>query len=440
MSSHDTGLTARIFRNTGYLLGGKGMAGVLGFANTALAVRALGLRDYGVLLLIHACAGSFSVATRFQSWQPLLHFGSTLFAHGEDEGERDRFQTLLRHCFLLDIAGAAAGCGLALAGVAWFGPVLGWPVADQGAAMLYMTSILVMNTCCALGVLRLTNRFRQSAMADVAMMLTRLLGTVAGLCLHWSLPAFLAVWYAGTIMAFSTNSLAAWRAIRDTPSFTGFRILGARWLSRIDGIWRLTLSTSGDQAVSSLTARMAVLLVGAATDPAATAIYSVTWHVCDALAQPAQLLTPALYPELIRLRDRKDWAGMWRVMRRIFLALGIFSIVALLVAASVGPWVFHSLLAIHRPDNLPLLMLLTTAAILDLWDVPLEPVLFSLGWAQQLFASRIAATVLSLPILYGLAHLWGVDGAGVATLFAEALILSTRCLPFLRMKRQGLSP
>jgi O-antigen/teichoic acid export membrane protein len=429
--SRDTGLIPRIFRNTGYLLGGKGMAGVLGFANTALTVRALGLHDYGVLLLIHACAGSFSVGTRFQSWQPLLHFGSTLHANGEREG----FQTLLRHCFLLDIAGSVTGCGLALGAVAWFGPVFGWPVASQAAAMGYMTSILFMNTCCALGVLRLTNRFRQSAMADVAMMLTRLSGTVLGFWLHWSLPAFLAVWYAGTVMAFTVNTLSAWRAIRGTASFTGFRVIGARWLSRIDGIWRLTLSTSGDQAVSSLTARMAVLLVGAATDPAAAAIYSVTWHVCDALAQPAQLLTPALYPELIRLRDRREWAAMRRVMNRIFLALGIFSIVALVVAVTVGPWVFRSLLAIHRPDNLPLLMLLTTAAILDLWDVPLEPVLFSLGRAQQLFTSRIAATVLSLPILYGLARLWGVDGAGVATLFAEAAILATRCVPYLRMKR-----
>ncbi|WP_342627022.1 lipopolysaccharide biosynthesis protein [Nguyenibacter vanlangensis] len=431
MSSRGAGLMARILRNTGILLGGKGMAGVMGLAGTALAVRALGLHDFGILQLVHTCASLFSVGTRFQSWQPLLHFGSALFA----QGERTRFQALLRHCFLLDMIGAAAGMVLALCGVAGFGTVFGWPAGCQHAALVYMTTILFMNTCCALGVLRLTDRFKQSAIADLASSVTRVGGTVLGLCLHWHLPAFLAVWYASNMASFAANNLSAWRAIRHTASFAGFRALGGRWLSGLDGIWRLTLATSGNQAVAALTSRMGVLLVGAALDPAAAGIYSVTWHLCDALAQPAQLLTPALYPELIRLRDGKDWVSMRRVMRRIFQALGVFSVVALLVAFCIGPFLFRTLLAIHRPDTLSLLMLLSSAAILDLWDVPLEPLLVSLGWAQHLFAGRVAATVLCMPVLYGLAHLWGVDGAGVATLLAEALILATRFVPFRRLQQ-----
>lgn len=428
VSSSAPGLVARIFRNTGYLLGGKGMAGVLGFLNTALAVRALGLGGYGTLLLIHACASSFSVATRFQSWQPLLHFGNTLFA----DGERPRFQTLLRHCMLLDALGALTGAVLALAGVATFGHVFGWPAAAHGPALAYMTSILFMNTCWALGVLRLTDRFRQSALADLSINTTRLAGTVLGMCLHWHLGAFLVVWYLGTVMSCLANCSLAWRSIRHAPSLLGFRLAGRAWRTGFPGMWRLTLSTSGNQALAALTSRVTVLIVGAATTPAAAAIYSVTWHVCDALAQPAQLLTPALYPELIRLRDQGDRAGMRRVMRRIFQALGLFSALALLVAATVGPWVFQTLLAVHTND-LALLMVLTSAAILDLWDVPLEPFLVSLGHAHRLFTGRIAATTVCLPVLYCLARLWGVNGAGLATLLAEALILSTRVIPFLRL-------
>ncbi|GAA4481079.1 lipopolysaccharide biosynthesis protein [Gluconacetobacter asukensis] len=429
MSSQPPGQVARIFRNTGYLLGGKGMAGVLGFLTTALVVRALGLEGYGTLLLMHVCASSFSVGTRFQSWQPLLHFGNTLFARGE----QPRFQTLLRHCMMLDGLGALAGTAVALAGVAAFGHILGWPASAQGLALVYMTSVLFMNSCWALGVLRLTDRFRQSALADLAINTTRLTGTLLGMGLHWHLGGFLTVWYLGTVMSFLANCSLAWVAIRHTPSMHGFRLTGTIWQTGFKGVWRLTLSTSGNQALAALTSRVTVLLVGAATNPAAAAIYSVTWHVCDALAQPAQLLTPALYPELIRLRDQGDRAGMQRIMFRIFQVLGLFSAVALLTAATVGPWVFQTLLAV-RTDDLALLMLLTSAAILDLWDVPLEPFLVSLGYAHRLFTGRIAATTLCLPVLYGLARLWSVNGAGIATLLAEALILSTRVVPFLRLR------
>nr|WP_220790227.1 lipopolysaccharide biosynthesis protein [Gluconacetobacter takamatsuzukensis] len=423
-------MVARIFRNTGYLLGGKGMAGVLGFLTTALVVRALGLEGYGTLLLMHACASSFSVGTRFQSWQPLLHFGNTLFGRGE----QPRFQALLRHCMMLDALGAVAGTILAVAAIMTFGRVFGWPASAQGPALVYMSSVLFMNTCWALGVLRLTDRFRQSALADLAINSTRLVGTLLGMGLHWHLGGFMVVWYLGTVMSFTANCSMAWRAIRHTPSLQGFRLAGPVWHTGFPGIWRLTLSTSGNQALAALTSRVTVLLVGAATSPAAAAVYSVTWHVCDALAQPAQLLTPALYPELIRLRDQGDRAGMRRVMFRIFQALGLFSVLALLVAATIGPWVFQTLLAV-RTDNLALLMLLTSAAILDLWDVPLEPFLVSLGYAHRLLTGRIAATTFCLPVLYGLARVWSVNGAGLATLLVEALILSTRVVPFLRLRR-----
>ncbi|GBQ36249.1 lipopolysaccharide biosynthesis protein [Gluconacetobacter azotocaptans] len=425
------GLVARIFRNTGYLLGGKVMAGILGFASTALAVRALGLGDYGALLLIHACAGSFAAGTRFQSWQPLLHYGNALFA----QGERPAFQALLRHCFMLDGLGASIGLALAAPCVIWFGPMLGWPPAYGGMALFYMTSILFMNANCAIGTLRLTDRFRQSAVANVALGLVRLGGALLGLCLHWGIAAFLLVWYAATVASFAVDHILAWRAIRHTPSLDGFRLVGTRWLSTADGIWRLTLSASGNQAVATLATRVGVLLIGAAIGPEAAAIYHVTWQVCDGLSQPANLMTPALYPELIRLRDQKDWPALRRVTRRIFQALGGFSVVALIVAATVGPWLFRTLLAIHRPDSLSLLLLLTAAAILDLWDIPLEPLLTSLGRAQQLFVGRVAVTLLSLPLLYGLARFQGVEGAGLATLLAEGLVLTTRLVPYFRLGR-----
>ncbi len=415
----------RALRNTGYLLGGRGASAVLGFATTALAARALGLPGFGVLLLIHSFAGSVSAATRLQSWQPLLQFGSA----GFEAGETGQFQTLLRHAMMLDGLGAVAGVAVGLP-LAWLaGPWLGW--GGHGvAALAYASSVLFMNTGSAIGLMRLTNRFKIAAAADTAGAVVRLGGTLAGMLLHWRLPGFLAVWYAATVIAFGIDALVLRGIVRVAPSLAGFRLLGAPWRSRLPGIWKLTVATSGNQALIGLSSKLGILLVGAALGPGDAALYRVTAQIGEAVSQPAQMLTPALYPEFVKLRDRQEWQGLRRIVGRVLQGLAAFSVLALLVTVVAGPWLLATLLGVHRPHVLPLLLLMTAAAVVDLWDVPLEPLLVALGRAKQLLYGRLGVMLLSLPLLYGLSRLWGVDGAAAASLLREAGVFLSRLLPF----------
>jgi O-antigen/teichoic acid export membrane protein len=418
---------SRALRNTGYLLGGKGISAVLGFATTALAARALGLENFGILLLLHSFAGAASAATRLQSWQPLLQFGSALF-HAK---ERTDFQILLRHCLLLDLAGAAAALALGLPLAALAGRWLGW-AGHGGDAMAYITSALFMNTGAAIGIMRMANRFKLAAIADNAGAVTRLIGATAGFLLHWGLPGFLATWYLSVVAAFATDALVLRQLARSIPSLHGFRLPGP-WRSRHAGFWKLTLSTSGNQALTGLSSRLGLLVIGGALGPSDAAFYRVTEQLGEALSQPAQLLTPALYPEFVQLRDRQDWPGLKRVVNRVFQALAAFSLLALPVAALAGPWLLAVLLGIHRPHAMLLLLLMTAAAVVDLWDVPLEPLLVSLGRARQLLQGRLSIMLLGLPLLYFLARFDGLNGAAAASLLRECGIFLTRLVPFLAL-------
>jgi hypothetical protein len=80
-----------------------------------------------------------------------------------------------------------------------------------------------------------------------------------------------------------------------------------------------------------------------------------------------------------------------------------------------------------------MLLLMTAAAMVDLWDVPLEPLLVALGRARQLLQGRLWVLLPSLPLLYVLAKFSGVDGAAAAALIREAGIFLTRLLPFLAL-------
>jgi O-antigen/teichoic acid export membrane protein len=421
-------LLRRALRNAGYLLGGKSLAGVLGFATTALAARTLGLQDFGILLLVHSLAGAASAATRLQSWQPLLQYGSAMF-HAR---ERDAFQLLLRHCLALDALGAVAAMAIGLPLAAFGGRWLGW--AGHGpAAMIYVTCAIFMNTGAAIGLMRLAGRYKMAAIADTAGAAVRLAGAVAGIILHWRLPGFLTVWYLSVLAAFSVDALVLLRLTRVTPSLHGFRLRNVPWRSRHQDLWKLVLSTSGNQALIGLSSQLGFLIVGAALGPADAALYRVTAQLGEALSQPANLLTPALYPEFVQLRDQGEWQKLRGIVHRVLQALAGFSLLALPVAAGGGPWLLAMLLGIHPPHILPLLLLMTAAAVIDLWDVPLEPLLISLGKARQLLHGRLWLTLLSLPLLYGLARLWGVDGAAVATLLRETGIFATRLVPFLAL-------
>jgi O-antigen/teichoic acid export membrane protein len=422
------GPLGRALRNAGYLLGGKAAGGIFGFATTILAARALGLEGFGILLLIHAFTGSVCSVTRLQSWQPLLQFGSAPF----QAGATSEFQVLLRHCILLDGMGALTGVALGLP-VAWLaGPALGWG-GHGGAALAYVTSVLFMNTGSALGLMRLTDRFATAAMADTAGAAIRLIGTLAGILLHWRLPEFLAIWYLATVTAFSIDAAAMRGIILRTPSLQGFRLTGGACWSRVRGIWKFTFLTSANQTLIDLSAKMGILLVGAAIGPADAALFRVTAQIGEAVSQPAQLLTLSLYPEFVKLRDDDDRQAMRRIVLRVFRGLALFSILALAAAGFAGPWLLGALLGERHPGVLFLLLLMTAAAVLDVWDVPLEPMLAALGQARQLFRGRLGGMVLSLPLLYFLARLWGVDGAAAGLLAGEVVIFLTRLVPFLRM-------
>lgn len=427
----EKGIFSTVISNASRLLMGKVAAGVLSFAALTMATRALGVAGFGVLLLIHTCAAAFSVATRLQAWQPLLHFGAMPY----ERGESAPFQNLLRRCLMLDFGGAALGAVLAVVCTLLFGPHIGWPATERVPAALYMTAVLFMNTGCAMGALRLSGRFGRAMLGDVAAAWCRCLGAAAGLFLHWGLGAFLAVWYAALVASFATDHIMAWRALRTTPACRGFRLLARPEITSLTGFWRGLLATSANFWLDNLEGRVVILLLGAFLGPSQTAVFSVTRDVCDALGHPAELISPAAYPELIRLRERRDWAGIRHVTAMLLKTLGGFSLLLFGICALLGPTIIGFALGEGRGASLALLMLLAAATVVDLWDAPLEPLLLSFGQAPALLKGRLIGMAAGIALLCFLASLLGLTGAGLACLLAELLVLCSRLLPALRLMR-----
>ena len=205
--SSETPVLKRVLANAGTLLGGRTVNAVVGLAYIALTARGLGKELMGVIVLINAFSQFLGEVAKFQSWQTLLQYGASALL----QGDRPRFQQVLRFTLLLDSLGAAVGVTLGVVGALLFGHLLGWPAALSPAAACYALSIAVMDSATSVGLLRLFDRFRFLAAEQAVSSTVRLIGCALCFTLHAPIEAYLAAWAAGTVTAFVyVNSVALW--------------------------------------------------------------------------------------------------------------------------------------------------------------------------------------------------------------------------------------
>ena len=72
-----------LVKNTSYLAVSKGVSAVAGIATLAFAGRALGLVEFGLLILIASYAQAASGLTKFQSWQLIIRYGGAALTSGD---------------------------------------------------------------------------------------------------------------------------------------------------------------------------------------------------------------------------------------------------------------------------------------------------------------------------------------------------------------------
>lgn len=407
----------RVVANAGLLLGGRAVNAILGLGALALAARALGAAELGVLVLIQAFAQFLGEVVKFQSWQTLLHYGARPLA----EGRTADFQKVLRFTALLDLASTVLGIALGVAGCLLFADVLGWSRAQAPAAALFMLSIAFMVSATPTGLLRLFDRFdvmaRQSALTSLIRLLTCAIAFVA-----WpTMEAFLAAWAIGTIGSWFYIAVASWRELKRRNLTRGFAWRGPI-AGGLPGVWGFAWNTNLTATLDVAFTHASTLIVGALVGPAPAAFWRVGRQVADAIAKPAKLLTPALYPELARLYADERQNAMWRLASRVGLIAGGIGVLLLAITAFAGP----QLLTLVMGDAFaPAALVMTwqvAAAVIGIFALPLEPMLISLGKPGAAVVVRVAISAVFLAALPFLVDHFGLIGAGAGLAVATAAL------------------
>lgn len=424
--SQQRSVFGRVLANAGTLLGGRAVNVAVSLGYIALTARGLGAVETGVLVLINAFAQFLGEVVKFQSWQTVLQYGTAPLL----EGDRPRFQQVVRLSLFLDLTSGLVGVLLGVIGALLLGPLLGWSAQAAPSAALYALTIFVMTSATSVGLLRLFDRFRYLAGEQAVSSTIRLIGAAIAFGLDAPLWAFLLAWAAGPVASFLYVGVVSWREMDRRKLLDGFRLTGP--LSEgLPGVWKFAWATNFNSSLEVAFTHAITLLVGAVLGPGPAALWRVGRQVADGMAKPARLVIPALYPELAKLRALGGDAAMRKLAGQIALLGGAVAGALLLITVLVGKPLLVLIMGEAFGAASQVMTWQVAAAAIGVLALPLEPMLVSMRAAGAVLRVRLAVSVVFLLALIPLVKTWGLDGAGAA-LMGAALAMAIGLLVTLR--------
>ncbi|HEX8215364.1 MAG TPA: lipopolysaccharide biosynthesis protein [Allosphingosinicella sp.] len=425
-----------VFSNLGWMLGGRGVAAVLGLLYLAVVTRTLGLERFGEFTLVIGTAQTITGLVGFQTWQLIVRYG---MEHLHQE-RMSALARLVKACLALDVAAAVAGGVLAVVAVTLLGPEFGWDDNVRRYALLFCFVSLLAVRSTAVGVLRLYGRFNIAAAADTALPLARLIGALLAMALAPRVESFILAWAAADLIAaafFWTAAIATMKGLKwRQGSFSLTRLREEN-----PGIVGLAGITNAGQSFTLVGKQGAVLLVGYFATPAAAGAFRVAHQLGQAMAKVGQLLSLSLFPELMRARTASEGPEHFRAL--LLRTVGFASIAGVLVFLLLllgGEFLLKLVSGAEFAGAYPLLLLLGSAAIIDFVAVGFGPALIAADRAWTTFRIQLFAAVILVGLLFALVSQFGPGGAAAAMLAGSLLSAVLMGLATMRALRTGDPP
>jgi O-antigen/teichoic acid export membrane protein len=404
------GIVGRIYGNLGKLLGGKAIAGLISLGYMVIALRALGVRDYGVLILVHAYTITVGGIVEFPGWHAVVRYGAQA-AKARDEG---RLVRLLRFAASVElVAGALAVIATAsLAPI--FGPRLGWSHTAMMFAAPYSLAVLATIRATPAGYLQLTARFDLLGIHNLVSPTIRLIGALIAFALGAGLLGFLVVWLIAALAEWA--SMWIFGLMVAHQHLAGVRLLGSPRgaVAENAGIRAFMIAANADITFGELAPRIAPLAVGWVLGPVAAGIYAVAQRFTTIISHSAGNLGQASYAELARLiaaggQRQQVWKAL---LKLVGIALAAALPLVVLIAVFGGPL---ALLVGGQQIGAAggIILWLVAARTVLLVAPPASSALVAFGRPDLSVWGNLVSSLVMLPLLPLFLVEFGLTGAGV---------------------------
>jgi O-antigen/teichoic acid export membrane protein len=404
-------LLKRVLRNTGYLFSSQAIGMVLAMGQSVLATRLLGANLFGILTVVMAFATNVNRLFSFRMGEFIIQF------MGKELVKKD----YTRAAAVAKVAGLTEGFTSITAFIIY---MLLVPVGAKyfakdmtSLSLFYLYGLFILaniTTETATGILQVTNRFKVQAGINLAQsILTAALITIAFFT-KGSLLFVLWAYLIGKLITGIGPIIAAWMALNQK--------LGKHWikapfslLSSIREMVAFTISTNLSGTIKMLVSESEPLLIGLLLNTEAVALYKIAISIVNPLMIPISQFINTTYPEMTKSIVSRKWKELRRLLRRVTIISGTWTVLFFLAMLLFGPWILSIWGKEYVPAYSTMMILIIGYGISNIffWN---RTLLLSFGKANIPLYIMAAAAVLKTGLAFVFVPTHGMT--------AEAMLLS----------------
>ena len=401
-----------LLKNSSYLAVSKVVAAIAGIATLAFAGRGLGVMLFGMLVLITSYAKAASGLSKFQSWQLIVRYGGQALALGEHED----FKSSTGFAFALDVVSGIGGMIIAVMVLPFLGGWFGIPDKYLWLAMLYCTLLPTMGAATPVGVLRALDRFDLISWQGTTYPIAR--AVLAGIAFAAGAPfeIYVGIWFITDLGGDIYFWFLAWRELRRRGLLKGIR--PTLRPTTLPGAWRFAIHVNLTSSLITAWGPIARLVVGGLLGPSAAALFRVASSLADSAQKPADFLSKAFYPEVVRMD--LSTKHPWKLMLRSAALSGMVALAAVLLLLVGGKPLVSLIFGDEFLGAYPVLMVLIIAPVIGIFSFPLPSMLYALDRPDAPLKARLIGTIIYFGLITPLCWNFGIMGAAVAYVLAYA--------------------
>lgn len=393
----------------GHLVSGNFLNAAIMLVGTAIAARALGPADYGVLVMILAFGRTIERIFRFESWQPIIRFAAEI----EETGSKEELGRLFAYGLLFDVAAAIGATAMIVLLAQFGGAAVGIDADAIGYVTIYALAVLLNYSGMPTAVLRLAGNFRTIAYSQLLTNSIRVL--LAVLC--WQMGAgllgFVLVWtgaqIGGQLFFFGLSLRALQR--QGVPLPFHFRLSSLR--GRFPGFIGFAWSTNLSMTLRTLTSEADTLLVGAIAGAPAAGFYNLAKRLAKVAQQVGAHVQAVMYPDVARMWARGQFAEFRTTTLQVQAALGGAGIVALGAAWLLGAWAIELALGDDFASVYPLMVAQIFAIIFVMHAAPSRSALLAMHRPQFILGVMVVGTAIFFAAAFLFVPVLGAMGANI---------------------------
>ena len=407
----------RIAGQSGWLLGGQLAQGALALVQAIVLTRALGLRGYGLFVLVMVSVTAVVQLLDSRVWEALVRYVPLFRARSD----RDAATATLQLCILIEIAS-----GVLAFSALW---LLAEPIANtfvkdpDGADWLRIYAFVALFAIAkevSSALLRISDRYVALALHGVA---SAALATLA-VTTAWLFGGSIETMLLARVAAAAGGALILVVLGVDACRRLGLNVAQLGTFAALRGrrgeVLRFALLSNVSASARLVTSNADVLLLGLLQAPAVVGIYELARRMANTVHSLSTPLYSAVFPEISKLVAEGRYSEVLqlrsRLTRILFAAVVPLCGLATLLAPLIVPLVFGGDFAASAP-------LLQVLVWYYLW-LPLlwlPGFLLAIGRARELTTLTVADALVYLVLLLGLIPLFGAMGAAAATALRSLL-------------------